>query len=162
VFVMKPLFIPHASYQVFVLKQLQLHYSGGILVVHKDHWPLIAKLWITDLSPITTMLAPLYEDKGPESRDPASMLRSYLVNLLVRPELGITAWVKEMYTVPLYAILSGFQPGDIPGVGTFYDFFPRLQVPIEFPTAFSDSARTFLISMSNFTPVHLLFLTHRL
>ncbi|QAA35388.1 hypothetical protein C1I91_26925 [Clostridium manihotivorum] len=27
---------------------------------------------------------------------------------------------------PLYAILSGFEVGDTPGVGTFYDFFSRL------------------------------------
>lgn len=31
-----------------------------------------------------------------------------------------------MHRVPLYAIISGFDPGDIPGVGTFYDFFQRL------------------------------------
>lgn len=28
--------------------------------------------------------------------------------------------------VPLYAVLNGFEPGDIPSVGTFYDFFRRL------------------------------------
>jgi hypothetical protein len=123
---MKPAFIPHAFYQDFVLTQLQKHYSGGIFVIHKDDWSLITKLWITDLSHITTMLRPFYDDKGPQPRDPASMLRSYLLNLLVRPELSVTGWVKEMYKVPLYAILSGFEPGDIPGVGTFYDFFPRL------------------------------------
>ena len=27
---------------------------------------------------------------------------------------------------PLFAILSGFQVGDTPGVGTFYDFMKRL------------------------------------
>ena len=27
---------------------------------------------------------------------------------------------------PLYAILSGFEVGNTPGVGTFYDFFNRL------------------------------------
>ena len=31
-----------------------------------------------------------------------------------------------MKRTPLYAILSGFQPNDIPGIGTFYDFFKRL------------------------------------
>jgi len=123
---LKPSLIPHASYQDFVLEQLRLHYSGGILLIHKDDWPLIAKLWITDLSPLTTLLRPHYDDKGPEPRDPASMFRSYLLYLLVRPEIGITDWVREMHRVPLYAILSGFPPGDIPGVGTFYDFFPRL------------------------------------
>jgi hypothetical protein len=123
---MKPIFIPHSSYQDFVLTQFQLHYSGGILVIHKDHWPLIAKLWITDLSPVTILLRPLYDLKGSKPRDPASMLRSYLLNLLVRPELSTTKWVTELHTVPLYAILSGFEPGDLPGVGTFYDFFRRL------------------------------------
>ena len=34
--------------------------------------------------------------------------------------------VDELYRVPLYAILSGFEPGDVPGIGTFYDFFSRL------------------------------------
>ncbi len=123
---MKPVLVPHLQYQNLLISQLQTHYSGGILVIHKDHWPLIAKLWIVDLSPITTLLGPLYKSKGPEPRDPASMLRSYLLNLLVRPELSTTKWVTELHTVPLYAILSGFEPGDLPGIGTFYDFFRRL------------------------------------
>jgi hypothetical protein len=54
------------------------------------------------------------------------MLRSFLLFLLTHPEIGITAWVDQLRRVPLYAILSGFTPGDIPGVGTFYDFFARL------------------------------------
>jgi len=32
----------------------------------------------------------------------------------------------EPVGTPYYAILSGFEPGDIPGVGTFYDFYQRL------------------------------------
>lgn len=31
-----------------------------------------------------------------------------------------------MKRTPIYAILSGFEPHDLPGVGTFYDFFKRL------------------------------------
>ena len=54
------------------------------------------------------------------------MLRSYLLFLLTSPTIGITKWVDQLYRVPLYAILSGFEPGNIPGVGTFYDFFQRL------------------------------------
>ena len=46
------------------------------------------------------------------------MFRSFLLFLLTKPEIGITAWVNELYRVPLYAILSGFVPGDVPGVGT--------------------------------------------
>lgn len=40
---------------------------------------------------------------------------------MTNPEIGITEWVNQMKRVPYYAILSGFEPGDIPGVGTFYD-----------------------------------------
>ena len=50
------------------------------------------------------------------------MLRSYLLFLLTNPTIGITKWVDELHRVPLYAILSGFEPGDVPGIGTFYDF----------------------------------------
>lgn len=122
---MKPVFIPHSSYQSFVFEQLRSNYGPGIVIVNKD-WPLVLKLWNTDLSHLTTMLQPVYSDQGPESRDPASMFRSFLVFLLTNPEKGLTEWVNEMKRTPIYAILSGFPLGDIPGVGTFYDFFKRL------------------------------------
>lgn len=117
---LKPVLIPHDSYQDFVLSQLRQHFDGILVIVNKD-WPLITKLWMTDLSSITTFLHDLYSAKGPTPRDPASMLRSYLLFLMIRPEIGVTEWINELHRVPLYAILSGFTPLDIPGVGTFYD-----------------------------------------
>ncbi|HET7580601.1 MAG TPA: transposase [Bacillales bacterium] len=123
---MKPVVIPHASYQDSVLKQLQEHFVGGALTLLNKDWPLIAKLWITDLSGVTRFLRDDYDPKGPSPRDPASMLRSYLVFLFTNPTMGITEWVNELYRAPLYAILSGFEPKNIPGIGTFYDFFHRL------------------------------------
>ena len=123
---LKPMLVTHASYQNFVVEQLQKYYSGGLLTLVSKDWPIITKLWITDLSYTTTWLYETYSSKGPSPRDPASMLRSYLLFLFTNPTIGITKWVDELYRVPLYAILSGFEPGDIPGVGTFYDFFERL------------------------------------
>ena len=123
---MKPVLISHAVYQDSVIERLRQYYSGGAFVIANDDWHLVAKLWITDLSNITTLLQDCYDAKGPQPRDPASMLRSYLLFLMVKPEIGITEWVREMIRVPYYAIISGFEPGDIPGVGTFYDFFKRL------------------------------------
>ncbi|MFC4601998.1 hypothetical protein [Cohnella hongkongensis] len=122
---MKPVFVPHSDYQAFILHQLHTHYGPGVVLINKD-WPLAAKLWMTDLSAITTMLEDDYSDQGPEPRDPASMLRSYLLLLMTNPHMGITEWVDEMKRTPIYAILSGFPLDDISGVGTFYDFFPRL------------------------------------
>ncbi len=125
VFLLKPVFIPHSSYQDFVLEQLRTNYGPGIVIVNKD-WPLVLKLWNTDLSALTTMLRDSYSKKGPEPRDPASLWRSFLILLMTNPTMGITEWVNEMKRTPLYAILSGFPFDDIPGVGTFYDFFERL------------------------------------
>lgn len=125
---MKPAFIPHQAYQDFVVSQLNEHYSTGILMLVKNDWPTIKKLWLADLSRTTTWLSDTYSDsgKGTKPRDPASMLRSYLLYLLVQPTLSITEWVDQLRRVPLYAILSGFEPGDTPGVGTFHDFFNRI------------------------------------
>lgn len=122
---MKPNFISHRDYRLAVLDRLKKYYAPPTAILVRADWPLIYKCLITDLSATTTLLADTYSDKGPKPRDPASMLRSYLLFLLTRPEIGITEWVNEMYRYPLYAILSGFEPGDIPGVGTFYDFLSR-------------------------------------
>lgn len=124
---MKPVLVSHEEYQNFVMEQLQKHYSGnGILVLRNDMWPLITKLWMTDLTEITNQLSDSYGKTGPAPRDPASMLRCYLLLILTNPTMGITKWVNKLYKIPLYAILSGFEPNDVPGIGTFYDFFERL------------------------------------
>ena len=122
---MKPRIVPHEKYQQFVLEQLSLHYGGPLFVLRNSDWPRIARLWITDLSSITSLLTYSYSSKGPKPRDPASIMRAFLCFLMTRPEIGLTAWVEEMHRVPLYAIVSRFNPNDIPGVGTFYDFFHR-------------------------------------
>jgi len=123
---MKPMLVPHQDYQSFVIAQLRHHFSHGLLLLCKNDWPVILQCLITDLSGITSFLRNDYSTLGPAPRDPASMLRSYLLMLRVRPDLGITKWVDQLNTNRLYAILSGFEPGDVPGVGTFYDFFARL------------------------------------
>ncbi len=44
-------------------------------------------------------------------------------------ELGITSideWIEFLGSFPSLAIISGFTPGDIPGIGTFYDFLKKL------------------------------------
>ncbi|TFJ93047.1 transposase [Lentibacillus salicampi] len=108
------------------MNQLQKHYSGGILTLLNSDWPIITKLWMTDLSEITKMIGDTYGKRGPVSQDPASMMRSYLLLILTNPTMSVTKWVDELKRVPLHAILSGFEPGNIPGIDTFYDFFARL------------------------------------
>jgi hypothetical protein len=56
---------------------------------------------------------------------PTGMFRSWLAMM----ECGVTSvdvWVSMMHDDSFYAIISGFDPCDIPGVGTFFDFQDRL------------------------------------
>ena len=53
------------------------------------------------------------------------MRRSYLLSIEFKVS-SITEWAAHLKINPLFAILSGFQVGDTPGVGTFYDFLKRL------------------------------------
>ena len=53
------------------------------------------------------------------------MHRSYLLSIDFKVT-SITKWAAQLKINPLFAILSGFEVGDTPGVGTFYDFFDRL------------------------------------
>ncbi len=127
--ILKPNVIPHNVYQNSVLEQLRTHFTSGFLPIVSKDWHVIQKIWITDLSSLSSWLKDSYSDKGPMPRDPASMFRSYLLLLFTKPTLSITQWVDELHRVPLYAIISGFEPGNVPGVGTFYDFFRRLWGP---------------------------------
>jgi hypothetical protein len=122
---LKPTLISHRDFQKQVLSLLHKWYAPPVAILVKADWHLIYKVLISDLSYATTLLMDSYSLQGPEPRDPASMLRSYLLFLMAKPEVGITEWVNEMKRYPLYAILSGFEPGDVPGVGTFYDFLSR-------------------------------------
>lgn len=65
---------------------------------------------------------------GRPAWDPADLLRS-LVVMVLAGETSISDWVELMRAEPLYAVLSGFAPDKVPGVGTFYDFMDRLVGP---------------------------------
>ena len=70
-------------------------------------------------------MADKYSKFGSAPRTPSSMQRSYLLSIDFKVT-SITEWAAQLKINPLYAILSGFEPGNTPGVGTFYDFINRL------------------------------------
>lgn len=78
-----------------------------------------------DLSSVDRIMQDKYSDLGAPPRKPSCMLRSLLL-MLVTKTTSIPLWVQLLHTSPLYSILSGFDPKDLPGVGTFYDFIDRL------------------------------------
>jgi len=80
----------------------------------------------TNLDRAYLLLRGLYSaDQGRPPRPPVEMLRSCLAMMLCG-ETSLDEWVKQMRDEPFYALISGFDPADVPGVGTFYDFQDRL------------------------------------
>ena len=120
---MIPQLFSHKQYLRFV--QHQARHFGGLRAGHR-HIQVWRKLKVTNLDQAHPILASLYAaGTGRPARQPVCMLRSCLAML----ECGVTgfeAWVALMHDEPFYALISGFHPQDLPGVGTFYDFQDRL------------------------------------
>ena len=80
----------------------------------------------TDLSAVYALCAPLYDAQyGRPAFRPDDMLRSWLL-MLECHVTSVEVWVHRLHEQPVYALLSGFDPEAIPGVGTFYAFQDRL------------------------------------
>ncbi|MCD7835610.1 MAG: hypothetical protein LUG83_02930, partial [Lachnospiraceae bacterium] len=78
-----------------------------------------------DLSYTDEFMRSKYSVFGPAPRTPSCMQRSYLLSIDFKVT-SLTDWAAQLKINSLYAILSGFEVGDTPGVGTFYDFLNRL------------------------------------
>lgn len=114
----------HADYQNFVVTNLRKYYPNPNTLA-RSTWDIIERFWNLDLSFTDTFMADKYSKFGPAPRTPSSMQRSYLLSIDFKVT-SITEWAAQLKINPLYAILSGFEPGNTPGVGTFYDFINRL------------------------------------
>ena len=114
---------PHKQYVRFVRNRASR--NGGLRTEHR-HFQVWRKLEATDLDVAYPTLAALYSaDQGRTARHPVCMFRSCLAMM----ECDVTSfdvWVPMMRDDPFYALISGFPPDDVPGVGTFYDFQDRL------------------------------------
>ena len=114
----------HADYQNFVVTNLRKYYPNPNAIAHST-WDIIERFWTLDLSYTDEFMRDKYSKFGPAPRTPSCMQRSYLLSIDFKVT-SITDWAAQLKINPLYAILSGFEVENTPGVGTFYDFFNRL------------------------------------
>ena len=114
----------HSTYQNFVVENLRKYYPNPD-ALSRSTWDIIDRFWNLDLSYTDELMRSRYSVFGPRPRTPSCMQRSYLLSIDFKITL-LTDWAAQLKINPLYAILSGFEVGDTPGVGTFYDFLNRL------------------------------------
>lgn len=89
--------------------------------------PAALALVLLDLEPARDVLAACYARRkgGRPPRDPLAMLRTLVLMSLVG-ETSFDRMVDRLRSEPELAVLAGFSPRDVPGVGTFYDFCARV------------------------------------
>ena len=114
----------HSDYQNFVVENFRKYYPNPDSIA-RSTWDIIERFWNLDLSYTDEKLKNRYSVFGPKPRTPSCMHRSYLLSLVFKVT-SLTEWAAQLKINPLYAILSGFEFGNTPGVGTFYDFLNRL------------------------------------
>ena len=114
----------HTAYQDFLLVNLRKHYPVPDSI-SPSTWDIIDRFWNLDLSFTDEFMWDKYSVFGPKPRTPSCMQRSFLLSIDFKVS-SLTDWAAQLKINPLYAILSGFEFGDTPGVGTFYDFLNRL------------------------------------
>ena len=113
----------HSDYQNFVVTNFRKYYPNPDALA-KSTWDIIERFWNLDLSQTDVILADKYSKFGPAPRTPSCMQRSYLLSIDFKVT-SLTEWAAQLKINPLYAILSGFEVSNTPGVGTFYDFINR-------------------------------------
>lgn len=114
----------HSDYQNFVVKNLRKYYPNPDSI-SRSTWDIIERFWNLDLSYIDELMVDKYSKFDPAPRTPSCMQRSYLLSIDFKVT-SLTDWAAQLKINPLYAILSGFEVGDTPRVGTFYDYMKRL------------------------------------
>lgn len=114
----------HAAYQNFVVEQLRNHYANPA-DLPDTLLDIAERFWLKDPTGVDALMRECYSRFGPEPRPPSCMPRSMMLSIALGYP-SYTKWVEQMKTVPAYAILSGFEYGDTPGIGTFANFFSRL------------------------------------
>lgn len=113
----------HSAYQKHLLEQMRKYYPDPS-TISRATWDIIDRFWHLDLSFTDEFMQDKYSRFGSKPRTPSCMQRSLLLSIAFK--IAITEWAAQLKLNPLFAILSGFEFGDTPGVGTFYDFLNRL------------------------------------
>ena len=121
---MKPVPETHPDYRSSLKHRLQRHRISWRVQTPPVR-DIYSRFRDLDLSSVDRIMQDKYSDLSAPPRQPSCMLKSLLL-MLETKTVSIPLWVQSFHTSPLYAILSGFDPKDLPGVGTFYDFIDRL------------------------------------
>lgn len=109
----------HAEYQSQMTAELSQMDSWQLL----EYEEAISKLYILNLDPLKTLVAPLYPPMGRTAINQSEIFRSLV--LMNNSRYSLDSWIAKLSRNPLLQKLCGFR-GKPPGVASYYDFINRL------------------------------------
>lgn len=114
---------PHDQFQEWLQERLL-----GLLPQQKNqiefHADALEKVYILDLDRLKKLILPRYSYTGRPAVNQPEIFRTLV--LASHYKESISEFVKRLKADDVLAIACGFKPGDIPGVGSFYDLSNRL------------------------------------
>jgi len=117
----------HQDFQNFIKEELTNYYANPFFYsTVTKRVDIIFKVFNTDFTSVRQLLEFSYNPRGETPWNPTCLFRSYWLLCQYGDTGSISKWVHKLKTEPFWAIISGFTPNDVPGVGTFYDFEDRL------------------------------------
>lgn len=115
---------PLRAHQEYI--QFVDHHLADVQVIPFHHQAVYSAIKELDLTPLRSVVVSDYSPtQGRPAIPPEDMLRSWVL-MEACQITSVDQWVATMRAIPYYAILSGFDPNQVPGVGTFFDFEARL------------------------------------
>ena len=119
--------ISHIEFQSFLIAKLLLYYlKPHFKKIVINRAVIVYKVFLADLTPAREILKSTYNPRGETPWDPVLLFRSYWLMCQYGDRGSISKWVATLKSEPFWAVVSGFEPDNVPGVGTFYDFEDRL------------------------------------
>ena len=114
---------PHAQFQDWLQERL-LDLLPRQEAQIKFHVDALEKVYILNLDPLKKLIWPRYSSIGRPAVNQPEIFRALV--LASHYKESISSFVARLKADDVLAVACGFSPGDIPGVGSFYDFFNRL------------------------------------
>ena len=114
---------PHHLFQDWLVQKLL-----ALLPEHEQlirfYADILEKVYCLNLDKLLPLTSGQYSSTGRPAINQPEIFRALVV--MSHCKEGITSFVKKLKAHPVLALICGFEPDSIPGVGTFYDFLNRL------------------------------------
>ena len=113
---------PHSEFQDWLEQKLLslLSVFEAQIFLYAD---ILEKIYILNLDNLLPLVSDCYSHTGRPAKQQPELFRALVI--MVHLKKPISSFVKLLKAVPVLAVACGFEPGSVPGVGSFYDYLDR-------------------------------------